>query len=277
MGWPDETERIINVNILVCVKQVPKDEDLKLDPVTKTLIRSQGTGVISEYDKYAMEMAARLKAETGGHVTAITMGPPSSAEVLRYCLAVGADDVYLLSDRAMGGADAYATVNVLAAAKAHLEKNAAHYDLVLCGKQAGDSDTSLVMPELAERLGLPQITFAQNYELADGKLLVHRETDDGVDVLAVPTPAVLSVGKTVFEARRPNIRLKLKANHTEIPVLSAESLGIDPSEIGVSGSRTVVGSSYFPEHNKSCVSVTGDSSEEIAEKLLSMLHDARML
>ena len=107
----------MKVNILVCVKQVPKEEDLKLDPVTKTLIRSQGTGVISEYDKYAMELAARLKAENGGKVTAVTMGPPSSMEVLRYCMAVGADDVYLLSDRALGGADAYATVNALAAAK----------------------------------------------------------------------------------------------------------------------------------------------------------------
>ena len=80
----------MKVNILVCVKQVPKEEDLKLDPVTKTLIRSQGTGVISEYDKYAMELAARLKAEDGGKVTAVTMGPPSSMEVLRYCIAVGA-------------------------------------------------------------------------------------------------------------------------------------------------------------------------------------------
>lgn len=139
----------MKVNILVCVKQVPKEENLKLDPVTKTLIRSQGTGVISEYDKYAMELAARLKAEDGGKVTAVTMGPPSSMEVLRYCIAVGADDVYLLSDRALGGADAYATVNALAAAKAYLEAGGTKYDLVLCGKQASDSDTSLVMPELA--------------------------------------------------------------------------------------------------------------------------------
>lgn len=137
------------MNILVCVKQVPKDEDLKLDPVTKTLIRSQGNGVISEYDKYAMELAVRLKTETGGKVSAITMGPPASAEVLRYCLAVGADDVYLLSDRALGGADAYATVTTLAAAKTRLEANGTKYDLIICGKQASDSNTSLVMPELA--------------------------------------------------------------------------------------------------------------------------------
>lgn len=265
------------MNILVCVKQVPKEEDLKLDPVTKTLIRSQGTGVISEYDKYAMELAARLKTENGGKVTAITMGPPASMEVLRYCLAVGADDVYLLSDRALGGADAYATVNALVAAKAKLEADGAKYDLVLCGKQASDSDTSLVMPELAECLGLPQVTFISDFVFSDGVLTVRRETDDGIDYIELPLPAVASVDKTVFEARRPNMRLKLKANHTEIPVFDAQSLGLDAQKIGVKGSKTTVGDSYFPEHSKFCVNISGESNEEIAENLLAALRTAKMI
>ena len=267
----------MKVNILVCVKQVPKEEDLKLDPVTKTLIRSQGTGVISEYDKYAMELAVRLKSENGGKVTAVTMGPSSSMEVLRYCIAVGADDVYLLSDRALGGADAYATVNALAAAKAHFEADGTKYDLVLCGKQASDSDTSLVMPELAECLGLPQVTFVSNYELSDGKLIVQRETDEGTDYIELPLPAAASVDKTVFEARRPNMRLKLKANHMEIPVLDAQALGLDAEKIGVKGSKTTVGSSYFPEHSKSCVTIAGEGAKEIADNLISALRDARMI
>lgn len=270
-------ERKNTVNILVCVKQVPKDEDLKLDPETKTLIRSQGTGVISEYDKYAMELAARIKEEQGGKVIAITMGPPASAEVLRYCLAVGADEAYLLSDRAMGGADAYATVNVLCAAKAHIENSGEAFDLIICGKQASDSDTSLVMPELAEALGLPQLSFVADYRLADGKLQLLRETDEGSELVEMTLPAVISVGKTVFSARYPNLRLKLKANHTEIPALNAEALGLDPAGIGAVGSKTTVGNSYFPEHNKSCVFVSGASAEESAEKLVSLLHDARKI
>ena len=265
------------MNILVCVKQVPKEEDLRLDPATKTLIRTQGTGVISEYDRYAMELAARLKESAGGRVTAITMGPPASAEVLRYCLSVGADDAYLLSDRRMGGADAYATVNVLAAAKRYIEAGGEDYDLVLCGKQASDSDTSLVMPELAEALGCAQVTFVNDFETVDGTLHVRRETDDGVDVLEVPFPAVISVGKTVFAARYPNIRLKLKANHTEIPVLDADTLGLDASEIGEKGSKTTVGVSYFPEKNKSCVHVTGGDAAETAEKLVELLRRARKI
>lgn len=265
------------MNILVCVKQVPKEEDLKLDPETKTLIRSQGTGVISEYDKYAMEIAARLKEQAGGTVTAITMGPPASAEVLRYCLSVGADQVYLLSDRAMGGADAYATVNTLAAAKAYLEKSGTPFDLILCGKQASDSDTSLVMPELAEELGCPQVTFVTDFKWEEEALQVQRETDDGLEIVAVPFPTVISVGKTVFSARYPNLRLKLKANHTEIPVLNAETLGLDGSQIGVKGSKTTVGDSYFPEHNKACVRISGGDENEVAEKLVTQLRSARMI
>lgn len=266
------------MNILVCVKQVPKEEDMKLDPVTKTLIRSQGTGVISEHDRFAMELAARLKAEVGGSITAVTMGPPQAAEVLRYCLAVGADDTCLLSDRAMGGADAYATVNVLAAARAALEQQkGAPFDLILTGSQASDSDTSLVMPELAEALNLPQVTFVKNYELKNGVLRVWRETDDGEELLSVTLPAVLSVGKTDFPARFPNLRLKLKANHTEIPTLSAADLDVDPETIGVKGSKTVVGSSYFPEHNKNSIKVEGADAAEIADKLLSLLRASKVL
>ena len=148
---------------------------------------------------------------------------------------------------------------------------------MLCGKQASDSDTSLVMPELAECLGLPQVTFVSGYELSEGKLIVQRETDEGTDHIELPLPAVVSVDKTVFEARRPNMRLKLKANHMEIPVLDAQALGLEAEEIGVKGSRTTVGSSYFPEHNKSCVTVSGESSEEIAGNLLSALRSARMI
>lgn len=265
------------MNILVCVKQVPPEEDMKLDPVTKTLVRSHSKGVISEYDKYAMELAARIKAEVDGKITAITMGPPQAAEVLRYCLAVGADDVCLLSDRAMGGADAYATVNVLKAAKVFLEKDREKYDLVLTGTQASDSDTSLVMPQLAEALNLPQVSFVKDYRITEGKLQVWRESDDGAELVEATLPAVMSVGKTVFQARYPNMRLKLKANHMEIPTCNAVDLGLDPDKIGTKGSRTTVGDSYFPEHNKSCIRITGADAAETADNLLSTLRNAKAM
>lgn len=260
------------MNVLVCVKQVPEDEDLKLDPVTKTLIRTQGTGRISEYDKYALEIALKLKEETGGEVTAITMGPPASENVLKYCLSVGADDVYLLSDRAMGGADAYATVNTLAAAKEYLEKKkGAAFNLILLGKQASDSDTSLVMPELAEALGYPQMTFVVDYKLDSDALYVCRETDKGTEEYKVATPVVMSVGKTPFPARYPTIKLKLAANRKTVPSLSAEALGLDPLNIGVKGSKTTVGASYFPEASKEGVRIEEASGEAAAKKLAEII------
>ena len=176
------------MNILVFVKQVPKDEDLRLDPETKNLVRNQSSGQISEYDKYSMELALRLKEALGGKVTAVTMGPPQSENVLRHCLALGADNVYLLSDRAMGGADAYATVNVLAMAKKYLEERCGTFDLILCGKQASDSDTSLVMPELAEALDLPQLSNVIDYELIDGTVCFEHETESGSELAELFQP-----------------------------------------------------------------------------------------
>ena len=266
-----------SVNILICVKQVPKEEELKLDPVSKTLIRSQGTGTISEYDKYALEMALRIKETMGGKITAVTMGPPQSAEVLRYCLSMGADDVFLLSDRAMGGADAYATVSVLAAAIEHIEKLNGTFDLFLCGKQASDSDTSLVMPQLAEALGLPQVSFVKDWVIGESSLQFWRETEKGAQLVEPDLPAVISVGKTDFPIRYPNIKLKLAAGRREISVLNAEALGLDRNSIGEKGSKTCVGDSYFPEQSKDCQFIAGESHAAAAAALISVLRDTRRI
>ena len=255
------------MNILVFVKQVPKDEDLRLDPETKNLVRNQSSGQISEYDKYSMELALRLKEALGGKVTAVTMGPPQSENVLRHCLALGADNVYLLSDRAMGGADAYATVNVLAMAKKYLEER--------CG--TFDSDTSLVMPELAEALDLPQLSNVIDYELIDGTVCFEHETESGSELAEITLPAVLGVSKTVFSARYPNIRLKLMANRRTIESINASELGADPHDIGTLGSKTVVGASYFPVHDKATVVIHEENDGLNAMKLFEILQAKRVI
>ena len=266
------------MKILVCVKQVPKEEDLKLDPETKTLIRSKGKGIISEYDKYAIEMALRLKEKAGGSITAVTMGPPQSAETLRWCLSMGVDDAVLLSDRLMGGADAYATATTLAAAVRYLRQQSGEmFDLILCGKQAADSDTSLVMPQLAEALGLPQVSAVSNFEYLCGNLAVERKTERTVYRHITELPAVISVDKTAFTVRYPNIKLMLEAKKYEIPLLNAQTLGLGPNDVGTGGSKTTVGASYFPEHNKSCVYASGDDSSELAKNLLDLLAKEKVL
>ncbi len=258
------------MNILVCVKHVPKEEDMKLDRETKTLIRSNGTGEINPLDRYALELALRLKEQVGGSVTAISMGPPSSMASLRYALSVGADDAALLSDRALGGADAYATARTLAAAIQKLEAEKGAFDLVLCGKNSSDGDTFLVTPALAEDLGRPHTTGVVDFSLEENAIRVKREIESGFEELELDFPAVLSVSKAMFSFRFPNVRLRLAANRREIPVFSAADLGVDADMVGTRGSLTTVGSSYVPEHNKNCVRFGGEP-EEAAKELLSVL------
>ena len=259
------------MKILVCVKHVPKEEDMKLDPVTKTLIRG-GEGEISAMDKYALEIAARLKEKKGASVMVISMGLPASNATLKYALSVGGDEAFLLSDRPLGGSDAYATAMALSAAVKKLEAEKGEvFDLVLCGKQASDSDTSLVTPALAELLNRPHTTAVLDFEASDDGITVTRETDTGTETLSLAFPAVLSVGKTVFPFRYPNLKLRLAANRKPIPVFGIADLGLSPEQVGVPGSLTDVGSSFIPEHEKAGLVIDGSNADAAAGELISAL------
>lgn len=266
------------MNILVCIKHVPKEEDMKLDPVTKTLIRG-GEGEISAMDKFALELATRVKEENGGLVVAVSMGLPAANASLRYALSVGADEAYLISDRTLAGSDAYATAAALSAAVKKLERDRGKlFDLILCGKQASDSDTSLVTPALAELLGRPHATAILDYaDSTDSSVTVTRELDEGTEDLRIQYPAVLSVGKTTFSARYPNLRLKLAANRREIPVLTAEALSIAPEKTGTQGSLTDVGSSFIPEHSRTGIRINGTDANAAARQTAAALQDRGLL
>lgn len=265
------------MKILVCVKHVPCAEDMKLDRETKTLIRTNGAGEINPLDKFALELALRVKEQLGGSVTVISMGPDSSKASIRYSLSVGADKGYLLSDRALGGADAYATAITLAAAIRKLEAENGAFDLVLCGKNSSDGDTFLVPPALAENLGVPHATGVINYEISKTGIVAKRETELGYDKVELPFPALLSVGKAEFECRFPNVRLRLAANRYEIPVYSAADLGLAPETVGSKGSMTDVGSSFVPEHSNNCIIISGADESESAAKLVSLLRNAAVI
>lgn len=260
------------MKILVCVKHVPKESEMKLDPTTKTLVRG-GEGEISSMDKYALELAVRLKEKHGGSITAVTMGIPAAAASLKYAISVGADDVYLLSDRVLGGSDAYATAVALSAAVTKLESESGEkFDLVVCGKQASDSDTSLVTPALAELLGRPHTTAViDSVDDDESSVTLCREQDEGSETLKLPYPAVISIGKTVFPARYPNLRLKLAANRISVPVLTATDLGLEAANVGQQGSLTDVGRSFVPEHDKIGVRLDGENSSAAAGVLIDML------
>src|SRR3712207_398582 len=175
------------MNIVVCLKQVPDTNEVKIDPVKGTLIREGVPSIINPDDKNALEEALILKEQQGAKVTVVSMGPPQAETALREALAMGADEAVLISDRAFAGADTLATSIALAAAIKKLE-----YDVVFAGRQAIDGDTAQVGPEIAEHLGIPQVTYVEKVDVEGDKLTVRRALENGYVVLEVQTPCLLT-------------------------------------------------------------------------------------
>ena len=181
------------MKILVCVKQVPNTNEVKINPKTGTLIRDGVESILNPDDDNALEAALQMKdGNTDTTVTVITMGPPQAKEVLVECMAKGADDSVLLSSRAFGGADTWATSNTIAGAI----KRIADYDIIFAGRQAIDGDTAQVGPQIAEKLGIPQVTYVERIISCNGKeVTVRRQLEDGYEVIQVPMPCLLTVVK----------------------------------------------------------------------------------
>ncbi|MEG0831308.1 MAG: electron transfer flavoprotein subunit beta/FixA family protein [Acidaminococcaceae bacterium] len=230
------------MNIVVCVKQVPDTAEVKIDPVTNTLVRSGIPSIMNPFDKQALEAALILKDTNGAKVTVITMGPPQADEILKEALAMGADEAALISDRALAGSDTLATSHAMAAAVTKVGA----YDLVLCGKQAIDGDAAQVGPEMAEHLDLPQVTGALKIVESNGKLLVDRDNENTSQTIAVQMPALVTVTRSEKEPRFASIKGKMKARKAVIPVWSAADLNLDEKIIGLAGSPTKVLKIFTP-------------------------------
>ncbi|WP_027626671.1 electron transfer flavoprotein subunit beta/FixA family protein [Clostridium lundense] len=223
------------MNIVVCLKQVPDTNEVKIDPVTGTLIREGVPSIINPDDKNALEEALRLKDENGAKVTVISMGPPQAEVALRESLAMGADEAILISDRAFAGADTLATSRALAAAIEKLD-----YDIVFAGRQAIDGDTAQVGPEIAEHLNLPQITYVEEVKAAGEELVVKRAWEDGYENIRVKMPVLLTAIKELNEPRYMHVGHIFGAFDKEVKVWSADFLGVDKSLLGLAGSPTKV-------------------------------------
>ena len=198
------------MNIIVCVKQVPGTNEVKINRETNTIVRESAEAIINPFDEHAIEEGVRLKEKTGGKVTVLSMGIPKVADLLRETIAVGVDDAVLLTDRAFAGADTLATSYALAMGIRKLGE----FDLIICGKQAIDGDTAQVGPSLAEKLGIPHATYVRKIEeIRDGYMRCQRMTDDGYEVIEMPLPALITVVKEINEPRLPSIKGKLKAKN----------------------------------------------------------------
>ncbi len=256
------------MNIVVCIKQVPETTEVRVDPETNALIREGIKGIVNPFDENAIEAALQLREAHGGKVTAISMGPPQAEEALRHALAMGADEAILLTDAAFRGSDTLATSYALAAAV----KKIGDVDLVLCGKQAIDGDTGQVGPGMAERLGFPQVTFAIELEVADGKLRARRVLDDLFEVIEVKLPAVVTVVKQINEPRFPGMRNVLKAKRAEIIKWTAADLEADPTQVGFDGSPTQVLKVWPPEKRSGGQMLEGEP-DQVVERLAGIIKE----
>lgn len=262
------------MDILVCVKQVPDTAEIKLDPVTNTLIRAGVPSIVNPFDKNALEAAVQLKEAHGGTVTVITMGPEQAKDALKECVSVGADRGVLVSDHAFGGSDTYATSYILSQAI----KRLGNFDLIICGKQAIDGDTAQVGPAIAEHLGMPLLTYAAKIELKDNKVCINRETDEGYDIVEANLPAVCTVVKSINEPRFSTVKSKMAANKAKFEVLTtAELSDIDSTKIGLKGSPTRVKKTFVPAKREAGTRIKEATDKDTALKLVGMLVEAKLV
>lgn len=225
------------MKIVVCIKQVPETQEVRLDPVSHTLQREGVKSIINPFDLYALEEGLRIRESQGGTVTVLSMGPPQAESALRETLTYGADAAVLLSDRAFAGADTWATSYTLARGITKLSGA----DLILCGKQAIDGDTAQVGPEMAAFLDIPYVAWARKLTFSQPDLIeVERLLDHGYDRVEMRLPALITVVKEINEPRVPSFKAKLRAKKQKITVYGLTELGLEPTQVGLPGSYTQV-------------------------------------
>jgi electron transfer flavoprotein beta subunit len=259
-----------DLHSVVCLKVVPKPEEIKVDPATRRLEREEARSEINPPDMNALEVALALKDLHGGQVSILSMGPELFEPYLRLGLAMGADQAYLMSDRRFAGADTLATTYTLAMGI----KKIGRVDLILCGEESSDGATGQVPPGLAEWLDLPQITLASELEVDPKQRTVRgrRGLPGGYEVLEAPMPCVVSVKTASNEPRFIDYDLKPWAfDQAEVAVWSSEDLGADEDLIGIPGSPTIVtGLDQAPEQERKRQFLQG-SPEEMARQLAELL------
>jgi len=261
------------MEIVVFVKQVPDTTEVKIDPQTNTLIRQGVPSIVNPFDKNAVEAALQLKEKHGGKVTVVSMGPPQAKDALKECIAMGADEALLISDRAFGGADTLATSYTLAAAAKKLGK----VDMILCGKQAIDGDTAQVGPEIAENLGMPQVTYVAKIDVNGETVRVEREHEDGYEVIEVNMPVLLTVVKSINEPRYPTVKGTMKANRKDIPVWTVNDIDVDAEKIGLKGSPTQVRKIFTPKQRVQGQLIQAETAREAVASLIQKLSDAKIV
>lgn len=265
------------MRIIVCIKQVPDTNEVKINQETGTLIRSGVPSIMNPDDKNALEEALHVKDMHGAEVIVISMGPPQAKEVLKEALSMGADQAVLVTDRKFGGSDTWATSTIIASA---IEK-IGNYDIIFCGRQAIDGDTAQVGPQIAEFLGIPQVTYVKSLELKENLLEVRRFTEYGDYIYHVEKPVVLTAIKELNEPRYPTIRGIIECfgeeGENKIKTFEFSDVSVDETQIGLKGSPTNVYKTFVPVKNKISEIIEGETAKEKADKLIMKLCEINLV
>lgn len=255
------------MKIIVCIKQVPGTNEVKMDPVTNTIIRENVTAIINPFDTYAIEEAVRIKEKFGAEITGLSMGIPAATEMLREAISLRVDKAMLLSDRKFAGADTLATSYALSKGVEKIGK----YDLIICGKQATDGDTAQVGPSLAKTLGIAYVTdISKIIDINKNFMHCMKITDDGYEEIEIKLPALITVVKEINMPRLPSIKSMKDAKKAEIEIVTFNDLKADETRVGLKGSPTQVRKTFVPVHDVNSVTLEG-TAEEKAEKLAEIL------
>lgn len=261
------------LHIVACIKQVPDTKVIKMNPKTNTMDRSSAPAILNPYDAHAVEEAVRLKQRYGGVVSVLTMGPPPAVKAIRKCVEIGADEGYMISDRAFAGADTLATSYALTKA---LEKIAKlrPIDLIICGKMTIDGDTGQVGPGIARRLDIPPLTNVKKVvevNKEQGYALIHRKREDGYEVVQSTLPCLFSVEKEINEVPYAPLPNMIRAARYQPVIWSVNDLeDVDRSQLGLKGSPTIVSKVWPPEKPKGGEMLQGEPQEQV-EQLMAIL------
>jgi electron transfer flavoprotein beta subunit len=265
------------MNIIVCVKQVIDPEappaSFKIDASGKQAEMRGVPPVIDPYGEFAVEAALKLKEAYGGVVTIFSLGVNLLREVVKKTLAMGADELVLLEDEAYAGGDSYATAAALAAAI----RKKGDFDLILCGREASDTNAGQTGSIIAGILGLPCVTLARRIEASDSTLKVERVTSDGFDVVEASLPALVTVSNEIGQPRYPTIKGIMAAKKIEPVIWKPVDIGIETAGTGVAGRLTTVNRLFQPVHEGKCEFAEGETPEEMAVNLAVKLREAKVL
>lgn len=263
------------MHIVVCVKQVPDTKIIKINPKTNTLDRRSAPAILNPYDAHAVQEAVNIRKRLGkGHITVVSMGPPPATAVIKKSIEIGADEGYLITDRAFAGADTLATSYALAKGLEKIAKNRP-IDMVICGKQAIDGDTGQVGPGIARRLDIPPVTnVLEVLEINEQEktILVKRKTAGGYEIVQSVLPCLLTVEKEINEIEYAPLPNMIKAARYEPVIWTVKDFeDVDRSKLGLKGSPTVVGKMFTPPKPEGAKMLEGTIDEQVKQVIEIMM------